>query len=208
MNRAPAQEGGAEALRNGDCMQKILIGAWLVFMVPFAAVAQDYPKAEVFGGYSYFRANPEGFNLNGWNASVTGNITPWFGIEGDFSGHYGNPSDEFGSIPGIDINHHTLMGGPRLSFRAGSITPFAHFLIGAARAGTSDELFGKTSDWALGTVVGGGVDIHVSKSIALRVAQVDWLMTRFDTDPDFFYGYDERQNNFRFSAGIVFKLGE
>ena len=190
-------------------MRKMLLGAFLVFMIPFSAMAQlEYPTAEIFGGYSYFRANPEEFNLHGWNTSVTGNVTDWFGIEGDFSGHYGHPSDEYGTIPGIDIDHYTFMAGPRLSYRAGSVTPFAHFLIGAARASTKDAYYGNISDWALGTVVGGGVDINISSSIAVRAAQLDWLMTRYDTGQDYYYyGHQVRQNNFRFSAGIVIRLG-
>ncbi len=190
-------------------MHKLMLGIFLFLVVPFAAMAQpEYPAAEVFGGYSYLRANPEEFNLNGWNVSVTGNVTDWFGIEGDFSGHYGRPRDQFGTIPGVHINQHTFMVGPKLSYRAGSITPFAHFLIGGARAGTHDVEFGDTSDWALATVVGGGVDINLSRSVAVRVAQADWLMTQFNTSPDsFFRDRIERQNNFRFSAGIVFKLG-
>ena len=186
-------------------MHKTLLGVLCIFFViPFAAFAQqEYPLVEAFGGYAYLRANPEGFNLHGWNASVAGSITDWFGVEGDLSGHYGHPSDRFGSIPGIDIDQYTFMGGPRLAYRAGPVVPFAHFLIGAVRASTRDVEFGSTSDWALGTVVGGGVDVGISKSVAVRVAQVDWLMTRFDTG----HHGDERQDNFRFSAGIVLKLG-
>lgn len=186
-------------------MRKMLLGMFFIFTVPFSAVAQpEYPSAEVLAGYSYFRANPEQFNLNGWNASVAGNITDWFGVEWDFGGHYGHPTDRFGRIPGIRIDHHTFMVGPKLAYRAGSITPFAHFLIGAARAGTRDVDFGNTSDWALATVVGAGVDINLSRTVALRVAQADYLMTRFDTGDPF---RDNRQNNFRFSAGFVLKLG-
>ncbi len=186
-------------------MQRVLFGFLFLLAIPLVAAAQtEYPPVEVFGGYSYLRANPEGFNLNGWNASVTGNITDWFGIEGDISGHYGHFKDAFGSIPNIKIDHHTFMVGPKLSYRAGSITPFAHFLIGTARASSREVGFGSTSDWALATVIGAGVDIDISKSVAVRVAQADWLMTRFDTGN---YYRDDRQNNFRFSAGIVLKLG-
>jgi hypothetical protein len=186
-------------------MNRILLGVLFLFVIPLAALAQpEYPPFEVFGGYSYFRADPEGYNLHGWNASVTGNVTNWFGIEGDFSGHYGHLSDQFGAIPGVNIDQHTFMGGPRLAYRAGSIVPFAHFLIGAARAGTRDEFDDiSISDWALASVFGGGVDINLSSSIAIRAAQADWLVTHFDTG-----GYhDKRQNNFRFSAGIILKFG-
>lgn len=188
-------------------MNKILmVGVILFLLVPFSAMAQpEYPRVEVFGGYSYLRANPEKFNLNGWNFSGTGNVTDWFGIEGDVSGHYGHPLDSFGdSIPGEHINQYTFMGGPRLAYRAGSITPFAHFLIGAARAGTNIDSVGSTHDWALATVIGGGVDINLSKSVALRVAQADWLRTQFKVSS---FEEDNHQNNFRFSAGIVIKLG-
>ena len=51
-------------------MRKIL-AVFLVFLaLPLAAAAQEYPKAEIFGGYSYFKANTDGVGLNGWDASV------------------------------------------------------------------------------------------------------------------------------------------
>jgi hypothetical protein len=185
-------------------MRKFALGLALVLIIPIVATAQEYPRVEAFGGYSYFRANPEGYNLNGWNASVAGNITPWFGIVGDFSGHYGSPK-EFGfRIPYVGINSHTFMAGPKLSARLGAVTPFAHFLIGAARASTG-SLGLSVSDTALAAAVGGGVDIKVNSWLAIRAAQADYLMTRFRTFPeDVFSRFEQRQNNFRFSAGIVF----
>jgi hypothetical protein len=185
-------------------MQRLIWTVVFVLFIPLAALAQpSFPKAEVFGGYSFFRANPEMFNLNGWNASVTGNLTHWFGVEGDFSGHYGKPIDSFGvPIEGVTIDSHTFMGGPKLSFRNGKATPFTHFLIGFSRAGSND--FGvSTSKFALSTIIGGGIDININRNIAVRPFQADYLMTRFDP-----YDIGDHQNNFRFSAGIVFKFGE
>lgn len=190
-------------------MRKITLGFSLLLLIPLAAMAQpDYPKAEVFGGYSFFRANPDGINLHGWEGSVTGNITPWFGVEGNFSGHYGSPQLFGFDIPLADVNHHTFMAGPKLTYRAEKVAPFAHFLIGAARASTG--AFGASvSDNALATVVGGGIDIHLNDTLAIRAFQADYLMTRFKTGPQlFFSGFDERQNNFRISAGLVIKLGK
>lgn len=187
-------------------MRRFLLVLCLAFSAPLMASAEDgHPAAEIFGGYSYFRANPEGFNLNGWNASATGNITNWFGIEGDFSGHYGKPKDEFGYIlRSIDIDQHTFMGGPRVAYRRGLVSPFAHFLIGGARAGTRTRTRSR-SDFALAATLGGGLDIGLSKTIAIRVIQADYLMTRFDTNS---IDDNERQNNLRFSAGIVFRIGD
>ena len=52
-----------------------------------------YSRFEVFGGYSYARADvgSSGFNLNGWNSAFVTNINRWFGIVADVSGHYGSP---------------------------------------------------------------------------------------------------------------------
>jgi hypothetical protein len=184
-------------------MRKIVLGI-LVLLAPAAAMAQDeYPLAEVFGGYSYFRSNPDGFNLNGWDASVTGNLTNWFGIEGDFSGHYGSPRVFGFEIPFVDINSYTFMGGPKFSYRGGPVTPFVHFLIGGARASTK-AFDVSISDSALATVVGGGIDINLNRSIAIRAIQADYLMTRFRTDN---FSLNDRQDNLRLSAGLVIKLG-
>ncbi|HTY60804.1 MAG TPA: outer membrane beta-barrel protein [Acidobacteriota bacterium] len=189
-------------------MRKLLLGVFIALLIPMAALAQtEYPKAEIFGGYSYLRVNPEGFNLNGWNASVAANVTSWFGVEGDFSGHYGSPGIFGFQIPYVNINSYTFMGGPKLTYRTDKFEPFAHFLIGADRASTG-ALGYNISDTALAAVVGGGIDINVSKSLAVRAIQVDYLMTRFNAAPQiFFSGLGDHQNNFRFSAGLVLKLG-
>lgn len=187
-------------------MRKIYLSAvFAVLCLPFMAMAQndEYPKFEAFGGYSYLRANPEEVNLNGWNGQLTGNLSKWFGVTFDFAGHYGNPEDPFGEgINFIDINQHTFMAGPKLTYRTGRFSPFAHFLIGGARAETEELDVETVDDWALSAVIGGGVDINLSKRFAIRAGQFDYLMTRFDLGPE-----DERQDNFRFSAGVVFRFG-
>jgi hypothetical protein len=46
------------------------------------------------------------------------------------------------------------------------------------------------------------VDIQVTKLIAIRPVQAEYFLT---TIPD---GLNNRQNSFRFSAGVVFRLGK
>jgi hypothetical protein len=48
---------------------------------------------------------------------------------------------------------------------------------------------------------GGGVDFNVSRHIAIRPFQGEYFLTKFSD------GNNNRQNNFRYSAGIVFRLG-
>jgi hypothetical protein len=48
---------------------------------------------------------------------------------------------------------------------------------------------------------GGGIDFKVSKHVSVRPVQADYFLTKI---PD---GLNNRQNNFRFSAGVVFRFG-
>ncbi len=61
-----------------------------LFAFGTAAFAQDYPRAEVFGGYSFANIDTNGLtsrqNLNGWEADVSGNFNKWYAAEFDVSG--------------------------------------------------------------------------------------------------------------------------
>jgi len=136
-------------------MKRLLLLAALLLLAPAIAEAQDEtPEIEVFGGYSYLRADEDihgiddgGANLHGWEGSITYNLNDWFGVEADFGGHYG--SDEstiiiqpaFDPLPGfptvgfdfdVDSRQHTFLFGPRVAARGDRVTPFAHALFGGA----------------------------------------------------------------------------
>jgi len=203
--------GSGPVAEKGVLMSKSMFPAVLVvllFLAPAAAPAQDTAKAEVFGGYSYLRADPSDMSLHGWNAAATVNISEWFGITGDFSGHYGSPSVRGFEIPYLDVNSHTFMVGPKVTWRAETVAPFAHFLIGASRVSTSAFGYGDSAT-ALAAAIGGGLDVRLTPSLSLRAVQVDYLMTRHDAGPQiFFSGIDDRQDNLRISAGLVFHFGD
>ena len=178
-------------------MRKFFVLAALLVFVSGVAVAQDHPKAELFGGYSYLRVNPgqgvSGENFpGGWHASIAGNFNNWFGIAGDFSGHYKK-------IAGVRVNTHTFMFGPRISYRKNEkFTPFAHVQFGGAHAGS-----GGSSESAFAVAIGGGVDAKINDTFAFRVAQFDYALTRFDGPVS---GTKANQHNFRFSTGIVIRI--
>jgi hypothetical protein len=175
-------------------MRKTLLLAWIFLLAAAPAAAQEPPpRAELYAGYSYARLNPGGLagnemNLNGWNAAIQGNVTNWFGIVGDFSGHYGTRA-------GVDVNTHQALFGPRLTLR-GPISPFVHALFGVARGNAG--LFGSTeSVSAFGMALGGGVDIPLGRHASWRLVQADYLMTRF---------HNARRDNARISTGLVFRF--
>jgi len=179
-------------------MKRLLFMAGLMLFLPLVASAQDTPKAEVFGGYSYLRVDGQGGpgeNLNGWNGSVVGNLNKWLGIKADFSGNYGNQT-----ILGLKLHDsvHSYTFGPQISFRKSEkVTPFVHALFGGAHFRSS--FLGVTvTDNAFAMFLGGGVDFKVSKSFAIRVVQADYNLDRVN---------GSSLNNFRFSTGVVFRLG-
>src|SRR5436305_12693448 len=131
-------------------MSKI-VGLLLLFTTSLA-VAQDTPKFEVFGGYSYAsasktltlgRSRP---NLNGWNASVAGNFNRWIGIVGDFSGYYGSPQVSLPVITpcitplcllpvdvihvGLNTKAHIFLFRSQFTSHRTRISPFARTLCG------------------------------------------------------------------------------
>jgi opacity protein-like surface antigen len=184
-------------------MRKVFVLAALLVLVSGAAMAQDHPKAEIFGGYSFAHISPgqgiQSDNLpKGWHASVAGNFNDWFGIAGDISGNYGKP--DFGTGIGLDTKIHTYTFGPRISYRKNEkVTPFAHVQFGGAHlSGT-----GVVSENAFAMNFGGGVDIKINNNFAIRAGQFDYVLTRFNGPVT---GTKTFQHNFRYSAGIVIRL--
>lgn len=173
---------------------------WLYCLTIAFAVsgsAQDYPKIEVFGGYSYVHSSfaGTGLNFNGGSGSIAANVTGVFGLVGDFGVYHNNTS-------GVSTNNFTYLFGPKFAYRGNErITPYFHVLLGGVHASSS---FGTASDSsnAFAMALGGGLDAKVAPHIAIRVAQVDYLLTKLPDDKD------DRQNNVRVSAGIVFRWGK
>lgn len=176
-------------------MRKLFCILFLVVVSSAAVMAQDAPKTEVFGGYSYLRTDAglstDKANLNGWNASATRYFTKNLGLTADFSGAYGSPS-EFSKV---DTSAHNFLFGPTVAVRSQKLTGFAHALFGVSHLHFGSGV--DYSDNAFGMALGGGVDANLSRHVAVRVAQVDYLYTNFNS---------ANQNNFRYSGGLVVRF--
>jgi hypothetical protein len=160
-------------------MRKFLGMFFALLLLSTAGFAQVPTSGNVFLGYSYDRANFSGggVNLNGWNGALEGKVAPFFGIVADISGQYGS-----------GISQHNVLFGPRVSTSLGRIRPFAHLLIGVSHISGGGD-----SDTSFGDAIGGGIDYKLIKIIGWRF-QGDLLQTRF---------FDDTQNDFRFSTGVV-----
>ena len=172
-------------------MKKI---AFLIMLVCFVSVihAEDVPDAELFGGFSFTRGDLD-LNMYGWNASIAGVVNEWFSIVGDLSGHY---ADVGGGVADAAVRMHSFAIGPQFSARGKSAVGFAHALVGANRIdGVVEGCGGGKSYFEI--IAGGGVDIPVNKSLAVRVIQADWVHIRTG---------DSGVNQARLSAGLVVRF--
>ena len=182
-------------------MYRILAVLALATILPLQALAQDAPRAEVFGGFQYFRANSgtdvanlDHFHLNGWDASLSGFFNRYLGVTADLSGAYGSP--EVLGVP-IHTKQHTFMFGPVLRLTNPThLTPFVHALGGGVHI-SADADGTNASETAAAWAVGGGVDLNIAPILSVRLAQVDYLQTRIG---------GTNQNNFRYAAGVVLRF--
>jgi hypothetical protein len=156
-----------------------------------SAGAQDMPRVQVFGGYSYIRYDTASFGfanstgVNGYNFSPAYNIIRGFGVVAELSGQYKT-----------GLNFRDLAVGPQFIYLRGKKTLIAHLLIGESRsliqAGTPQE------DTARVVAFGGGMDYDLTPRFAVRAFQIDYLHTTL---------FSTTQNNFRFSTGLVYRWG-
>jgi outer membrane immunogenic protein len=194
-------------------MRRVLLCLIPIVVLVSSVHAQEVPRVELFGGYSYLNLDTTGrtnrLNFNGFDTNVTFNVNRHLGVEVDFAGHFQTPCDQ-----GIAIQANNrcadwaYMAGPKVSFRKKRFSPFAHVLFGGDRFSNTNLTGGgfTTSQTSWSMAAGGGLDFTVSPRISVRVAQFDYFMTNHDliignfVDPG-------HQNHFRISTGIVFKFG-
>jgi hypothetical protein len=168
---------------------ELFIGLLLTASIP--VWAQSYPKVEASAGYMFLHFNPSvgnSANCNGGYGSVAGNFNSWFGIVGDVD------SCRVGGTASSSAT--TFLFGPKFAYRkCCRVTPFAQLLPGGIHGGSGFAGL-PASATAFSLAAGGGVDVRPFRSclFAIRVAEVDYLLTRFN---------GSNQNNFQFKTGIV-----
>jgi opacity protein-like surface antigen len=161
-------------------------------------------------------------NLHGWNFGADENINNWLGGVVDASGGYGTRSLDITALAKAEgfivppnvrltvrtrLRTFTITGGPQFTLRRSShLQPFARALFGGAFFNDSinvlennvpqfSELKEDDSGFTLGG--GGGINIYFSRHVGIRLA-ADYLRSTL---------FNDTQNNFRGTAGLVFRLG-
>lgn len=144
-------------------MRRILFSLVCIILISGFASAQDFPKFEIYGGYSITNIGGEDIDnifsywnsgntvegvsvytskyfTRGFNAAVAFNLNRYLGIVGNVQFNTNKIADfsildsDFSATGKQDADLFSLMAGPRFSLRTSEdITPFAHFLIGMNR---------------------------------------------------------------------------
>ncbi len=175
---------------------------------PLPSLRKRAPLLELYGGYTFARlvgGTGTATNLNGAMGAFGWNVKPWLQIVGDSSYNVVTISGTKNVLYG---NHF----GPRYVHRGRNrwgLTPFVEALVGGSRSDTSvaGSSAYNTSANCISYKAGGGVDIHPSRHIDIRLFDVDYYRTLFDVD---YYrtafGTNLHQNNYWASTGIVIRL--
>ncbi len=169
----------------------VAVMVMLIFCGNLRAGAQDMPRMQVFGGYSYTRFDSQSFGfssptgLNGYTFSPAFNLIRGFGVAAELSGQYGSK-----------LNLRDIAVGPQFLYPWGKTLFFGRLLVGDAR--TLVRVANTEGDTARAVVAGGGMDVGISSRFALRVFQVDYVHSTL---------FNDTQNNLRFSTGLVYHWG-
>lgn len=173
------------------------------FGAPAAHAQSPAARPELALAYDYARSNaPTGscgcFSLNGGSATFALPLHhAGLSFVADIaSTHAGNVSSS-----GLDLTLTTYAGGarytlPRTPLR---LRPFGQVLVAVAHANGS-LIHGSTisnSSAAFASLVGGGIDLHLTHRLSARLIEADYLVTTFNN------GSNDHQNILRLSTGLV-----
>jgi len=197
-------------------MVPAMIAVLCTFATLAAAQDQPAPKWELYGGYSLFHPGADVHgqlpgallplssrleaNPRGAGASLTYDFNRWFGLTLDTSIHWG--SGEAGLAKRIDdAAFSNLSFGPKVTFRHEHISPFLEVLVGDHRL--MPDAFHDVDK--LGLMLGGGLDINLSRHVALRLIRADYVVSNYRYGPPGIPSTDIR--GLRLQAGLNFMFG-
>jgi len=197
---------------------RIAVASTIAFFVlamtaGIAAAQEETPKWDLFAGYQWMHTGlttPTGFNdpnnpigyivpdmAKGIGGAVTYNFDPHWGLEFDL-GH----STTAGNY------NSTIAAGPRFMWRTEGLNFFVHGLVTYNRLAVRDI---PNRSNAMGTTVGGGMDIPFNKSFSIRLLEADyvWATHHFPdlAAPQFPDLRRPQEKGIRLRTGIVLSWG-
>ena len=197
-------------------MRALVLSA-VVLLTGTQALAQEpSPKLEVFAGYSYLNLSTDFISgqregAHGAGVNIAGNLNKWVGIVADVSWHRKTVhANRFNSFDENRYSGTQFLFGPRFYVRGQRITGFAEALVGGMKSNAS-FFVRENVDFAM--AFGGGLDIKVSKHLAIRPFQGDynpiksfaWNIRDAQNVFEQFLTRDKWIHNFRIQTGVVLR---
>lgn len=190
----------------------------------------EYPKVEIFAGYSALGESEgrtigfgtigvgEGYATpSGFETSVIRNFTRHFGLKGDFSAHFKNDNNR-GALTGcfptcstvtqdftVKTRVYNFLAGPEFKARNSTrLTPFAHVLGGVAHTSASFTTTGPTFN-VLAKRSDNGFAMAMGGGLDIRASNKVSFRGQIDYNP-IFIGTDNRgtRDLVRISLGVLF----
>jgi outer membrane protein OmpA-like peptidoglycan-associated protein len=152
--------------------------ALAVLLLSTFSVAQqgETPKVEIFAGYQWLHPGgtvpAPGLSPNAPLGLELQDLPAGGGASGTyfFSNHLGLELD-FGRNQNDNSNETTLSIGPHLEYRHNRLNLFGHAMVGWNYLTTP----GLDSRSGIGTIVGGGLDIQITRLLGFRLVEADWV---------------------------------
>jgi peptidoglycan-associated lipoprotein len=169
------------------------------------ASAQSSHPVSVGASYTYVRTNIlpgcNCFSLNGGGAQVQVGMTRRISLLAEVTVTHagGITADQY------DLGQVTYTFGPRLWIRSpeARLQPFGEIKLGAAHDFGSlspERTFSGGGANAFAFETGGGLEVRLRHRISLVPVEANYLLTTFHN------GVDNRQNDLRLSAGVMFRI--
>ena len=184
--------------------------------------ARDYPIVEFSGGVSYSHVTLDvSANMLGWHITFGMNPTHSMRLLGDFAEQQVQSSTILSNGKPSTIRDYQYTFGPQFVYRRNPrFTPFADALLGfAARHYTvasntpgDPDVF--AHDFGFATLLGGGLDVTITRYLAIRVLQADvslerrnWVDAQFTPAIAQLPQSGNWQARPRLACGIVIRVG-
>jgi outer membrane protein OmpA-like peptidoglycan-associated protein len=176
------------------------------------AQSDSNPKWDLFAGYQYLHPggsvpaafsnpnNPTAYMVpdmsRGFGAALTYNLDPHWGGELDLGQNWGSSNYET-----------TASLGPRFMWRTDLGNYFLHGLVSMNRLSVS----GINPRNGIGAILGGGMDLPITKSLAFRLFELDYVWGRHNysdlANPQFMSLRHSSLDGARVRTGLVFSWG-
>jgi hypothetical protein len=171
-------------------LSSVFLAIGLLGSLALPANADDGPRADIAGGYSLIYDHDIKTTFPaGWFGSASVNVTNFFAIAGEVSGHY--KSESSAGSANTSLRVHTYLAGPRFVSGTGAARFYLEILAGGATASAS------TSETNFCYMPAVGLDIGFNRETAMRIGAGERLIR---------VSGGSTSKQFQFIAGLVLRF--